>query len=359
MRAEPQSCGRLLGLVTCLALAGCVATTPNQNPQQALGEVLRTLSSGAVPAVVPAPGPSATPTVASVMDLLRQSVDTIDEPREIEIGRELAAILLGSKPLHPDMRLQVYVNRLGRWISLHSARPHLPWTFVVLNDDGFNAFAAPGGYVFVTKGLVDRAASEAELAGVLAHEIVHVVERHHLKALSKNARAGLATQLVATQLRNDLAGNVSAQLLALGKNLYSKGLDREDEFEADRKGVTLAARAGLDPYGLPALLQTLATVRPDNPQYLLALSTHPPTDQRLALLEQAMGRRLDAVAGQPAVTIAQRLAPPVPAVPVRATSTTRTPTPTQATPTSPTSRTPTPTTRSPAPTTRTPSTTTR
>src|SRR5690606_7743284 len=103
-----------------------------------------------------------------LVGLLSRSVETIDEPHEIQIGRQLAAVLLGSKPLHPDERLQRYVNQLGRWISLQSTRPELPWTFVVLDDAGYNAFAAPGGYVFVTKGLIDRCADESELAGILA-----------------------------------------------------------------------------------------------------------------------------------------------------------------------------------------------
>lgn len=317
-----------------LALAGCVATAPNQpgGQQAAIGDVLRTIGATTGNPTVNAlagggatPGTAARPGQASALDIiemLKQSVETIDETREIEIGRQLSAILLGSKPLHSDMRLQAYVNQLGRWISLQSARPNLPWTFMVLDDPGFNAFAAPGGYVFVTKGLVDGARNEAELAGVLAHEIVHVVEKHHLKALAKNARAGLATQLVASQLRNDLAGNVGAQFLALGKNLYAKGLDREDEYEADRKGVTLSARAGLDPYGLPSLLHTLASVRPDNPQYALALSTHPPTDARLDMLEQSMGTRLSALSNKPSVTITQRLTPTVARQPARTTTTT-------------------------------------
>lgn len=316
-----------LGLLS-LALAGCVATSPDQpaGQQAAIGDVLRTLGASSGNPTINAlagGGAGARPGQASaldIMEMLKQSVETIDESREVEIGRQLSAILLGSKPLHPDMKLQAYVNRLGRWISLQSPRPNLPWTFMVLDDPGFNAFAAPGGYVFVTKGLVDGAQSEAELAGVIAHEIVHVIEKHHLKALAKNARAGLATQLVASQLRNDLAGNVGAQFLALGKNLYAKGLDREDEYEADRKGVTLAARAGLDPYGLPSLLHTLASVRPDNPQYMLALSTHPPTDARLEMLEQSMGTRLSALASKQAVTINQRLTPT--AAPARATTTT-------------------------------------
>ncbi len=242
-----------------------------------------------------------------LLQMLMQSVDQIDEPREIEIGRQLAAVLLGSKPLHRDMALQRYVNQLGRWVSLQSSRPQLPWTFGVLDDPGVNAFAAPGGYVFVTKGLVDRV-DEAELAGILAHEITHVIDRHHLQALRTKARAGLATQAITSQLNSNLGGAISAQLLALGKDLYSSGLDQDDEFDADRNGVALAARAGFDPYGLPSVLQQLRTAAPDNPLFSLSLRTHPAPQLRLDRLEQAMGNRLDAYAGKPAMPLAQRLA---------------------------------------------------
>ncbi len=176
----------------------------------------------------------------------------------------------------------------------------------MLDDPGFNAFAAPGGYVFVTHGLVERV-DEAELAGILAHEITHVTERHHLNALRAKARAGIATQLVASQLRSNLAGAVSQHMLALGRELYSSGLDQDDEFDADRSGVALAARAGFDPYGLASVLQQLRTATPDNPLFALSLSTHPPAQQRLDLLEQAMGRRLDMLSGKPPVSVAQRL----------------------------------------------------
>jgi predicted Zn-dependent protease len=242
-----------------------------------------------------------------LLQMLMQSVDQIDEPREIEIGRQLAAVLLGSKPLHPDIALQRYVNQLGRWVSLQSARPQLPWTFGVLDDPGVNAFAAPGGYVFVTKGLVDRV-DEAELAGILAHEITHVTDRHHLQALRTKARAGLGAQVISSQLNSNLGGAVSAQLLALGKDLYSSGLDQDDEFAADRNGVALAASAGFDPYGLPSVLQQLRSAAPDNPLFSLSLRTHPAPQLRLDQLELAMGNRLDAYAGKPAVPLSQRLA---------------------------------------------------
>lgn len=243
-----------------------------------------------------------------LISLLSRSVENIDEAREIEIGRQLASVLLGSKPLHPNMQLQRYVNQLGRWISLHSERPNLPWTFIVLDDNGYNAFAAPGGYVFVTKGLVDSCADEAELAGILAHEITHVTAKHHLHAMRKTAQSGVLTQLVASQIKTNAVGNlVASQLFALGRNLYARGLDQTDEYQSDRHGVALAARAGFDPYGLVAVLQQLRTATPDNPLFTLALSTHPPAQARLDQLEQAMGKRLEGYAGAPPVTVAQRL----------------------------------------------------
>ena len=287
--------------------AACALALPAQaqDAGKALGGLLRQINPGALLAPQ---APQRAPAANELIELLSQSVDNIDEPREIEIGRQLASVLLGSKPLHRDAALQRYVNRLGRWISLQSARPHLPWTFGVLDDPGFNAFAAPGGYIFVTKGLVDRV-DEGELAGILAHEITHVTERHHLKALSAKARSGLATQLLASQVRanNALTGAISAQMLALGRDLYSSGLDQSDEYESDRQGVALAARAGFDPYGLPAVLQQLRTAAPDNPLFTLTLSTHPPAQRRLEQLETAMGSRLDAYSGKPSVAISRRL----------------------------------------------------
>lgn len=294
----------------CL-LSGCMATSPDKSGSAALGDLFRAASDihtiakgGSATTAAPGQGPS----TGDVLQMLAQSFEQMPEAQEIETGRNLAAVLLGSKRAHPDAALQRYVNNLGRWISLQSSRPHLPWTFVVLDDEGFNAFAAPGGFVFVTLGLVRQAKGEAELAGVLAHEIVHVVQKHHLKALNKQARTNLTGSLVAQQLAKKTGNaDLTAQLTGFGKTLYTKGLDRDDEFEADRKGVELAARAGLDPYGLASLLHGLAGARPDSPEFMLALSTHPATSQRLEQLYKAMGNHLDAFAGAAPISVAQRV----------------------------------------------------
>lgn len=315
-------------LLAILALAGLMAAlVPAQAQNQDAAKALGGLFQNLLRPNQAAPGPTNSPTnalggllgmgannsapktnAADLFGLLSQSLDQIDEPKEIEIGRQLAAVLLGTKPLHPNMALQRYVNRVGRWISLQSPRPDLPWTFAVLDDPGFNAFAVPGGYIFITKGLVDQLADESELAGVLAHEITHVVGKHHLKAIRKTAQAGLLTRAVASQLGNNTAGGLSSQLLNLGRDLYTKGLDQEDELEADRTGVALAARAGFDPYGLVSVVQQLRAATPDNPLFTLSLSTHPAAQVRLDQLEMAMGQRLDGLAGKPSVTIAQRMA---------------------------------------------------
>jgi predicted Zn-dependent protease len=249
---------------------------------------------------------------ADLMELLTVPLSDIDLPREREIGRQLASVLLGSKPLHPDAALQTYINQLGRWVSLQSTRPDLPWAFAVLDDRGYNAFAAPGGYVFVTKGLIDQLTDEGELAAILAHEIAHVTEKHHLKALKSGASTGamarMGAQLLGSQVKNStVRGVLSDQGVGLVRDLYSKGLDRGDEYEADRHAVTVATRAGFDPYGLFSVLQGLTTARSDNPMFTLALNTHPPTESRLEQLEAAMGKRLDAFPAPAPVSIAKRL----------------------------------------------------
>jgi predicted Zn-dependent protease len=299
--------------LAALTIAAALPAAAQNNPLGALGSLLGAVPGKAAPtnplgALLSPAAPAAAQAAPDLFSLLSQDAP-IDEAREIEIGRQLAAVLLGSKPLHADAAMQRYVNELGRWIGLQSSRPQLPWTFAVLDDAGFNAFAAPGGFVFVTSGLLERV-DEAELAGILAHEIAHVTERHHLDALRQKARAGAVTQLVGSQIRTGGAVGtlVSQQMLGLARNLYSSGLDQQDEFDADRQGVVLAARAGFDPYGLPGVLQQLRMQAPDDPLFSLSLSTHPPAQQRLDTLAQAMGQRLDGFSAKPVVRIDQRLA---------------------------------------------------
>src|ERR1019366_9453114 len=122
---------------------------------------------------------------------LKEATTDLSEEQEIALGQGIASNLLGAAPLLQNRMVQHYVNQVGRWLALQTERPDLPWQVAVLDDSGVNAFAAPGGYIFITKGLLSRMRNEAELAGVLAHEISHVLKKHHLLAIKKSAGASL------------------------------------------------------------------------------------------------------------------------------------------------------------------------
>jgi predicted Zn-dependent protease len=227
-----------------------------------------------------------------------KATSDIGEPEEIQIGRDMASRLLGAAPLAKDDNLQRYVNRVGRWLASQTERPDLPWQFGVLEAPQLNAFAVPGGTIFVTRGLVQRMKSEAELAGVLAHEISHVLRKHHLKAIQKTAQTALAGDALNQALR-DRGGAAREKLVSLGSEMYTRGLDKGDELEADRYGVVIAARAGYDSYGLPAVLQTLQAMNAADSALALMFKTHPAPGERLAALDETMQKTLDAYAGQP------------------------------------------------------------
>jgi len=225
-----------------------------------------------------------------------QANASIPEETELQIGAQLASTLLGAAPLVDDEELERYVNRIGRWLALQTERPDLPWRFGVLDTETVNAFAAPGGYVFITKGLFELVESEAELAGVLAHEIGHVLRRHHLQAIRKKAQITLAADVAGMAFSRSQNATLLSAVANVGMGLYAKGLDREDEFEADRVGVVVAARAGYEPTGLPAVLATLGR-RSNDANVSLFFGTHPPISERIELLDQAMAGILDTPTG--------------------------------------------------------------
>jgi beta-barrel assembly-enhancing protease len=223
----------------------------------------------------------------------REAYAEVGEAREIALGQELAARLLGAAPPVADEEVQRYVNRVGLWVALRSERPGLPWTFGVLDTDSVNAFAAPGGYVFVTRGLMGLLSNEAELAGVLAHEVAHVNQRHHLAAIQATARTRLTAEVVSSLVTENR--QVSDAVIGVGMELYAKGLDRRDELDADGRGLVLAARAGYDPYGLAAVLEILARHDPGEETLALMGSTHPPAVDRLDALDRALDQRFAAL----------------------------------------------------------------
>jgi predicted Zn-dependent protease len=218
----------------------------------------------------------------------------IGEPEEIRIGGELAGIVLGAAPLVRNPAQQRYVNRLGTWLAMHSERPSLPWKFGVIDTDDVNAFSTPGGHVLISRGLLARMRNESELAGVLAHEIAHVVRKHHLAALQKAMGASALTDVGKSYASSQggLVGEVGGKLLETGKEVFIKGLDKGDEYEADRMAVVIAARSGYSPYGLVGVLQTLSAA-PSDGGFALLFKTHPTPVSRIEQLDKAMGTRLD------------------------------------------------------------------
>jgi predicted Zn-dependent protease len=211
----------------------------------------------------------------------------VKEPEEIQIGGSMAETLLGASPLLDDAEVQEYVNDVGMWVAQQSERPGLPWHFGVNSSDHINAFAAPGGYIIVTKGMMRQLRNEAELAGVLAHEISHVTRKHHLNALKKSGFMDLLGEGLAAGT-DSKHSELVRQLAGPTKELYARGLDKSDEYEADRVGVVLAARAGYDPYGLPAVLTTLATADPNDNFLSLLYKTHPLPQARLDKLSPGL-----------------------------------------------------------------------
>lgn len=224
---------------------------------------------------------------------IKQAVMPADQEQEEAIGRDAAATLLGASRPIADRAVQEYVNKVGLWVALHSDRPTLSWRFAVVDSDDIDAFAAPGGYVFITRGLLLHMHNEAELAGVLGHEITHVVKKHHLNALQKAARLDLAGQAANYEAQqkgynSDMDQQLMDKVSNAARNLYSTGLDKDDELDADRDGVVLAARSGYDPYGLLAVLQTLESLDPKSSKMQLLLATHPSPADRIAALSAAM-----------------------------------------------------------------------
>jgi len=217
------------------------------------------------------------------------------QEEEIAIGRQAAGNILGAAPLVKDPALQRYVNRVGRWVASQSERPDLPWHFGVIASDDLNAFAAPGGYVLVTRGLYRGLQNESELAGVLAHEVSHVVKKHHLKILQQARLVDIGGKALTTKVGEN---EVIKKLIGNGAEIFARALDKNAEFEADRTAVILAARAGYDPFGLPTVLQDLARVSRDDSRIGLLFKTHPHPDDRLAELGNAVGSRLDGLKGQ-------------------------------------------------------------
>lgn len=222
----------------------------------------------------------------------------INQDEEINIGKGVAAQVLGAAPLVDNKALQDYVNRVGLWLALQTERPDLPWRFGVIASDDVNAFSMPGGTVLITRGMYSRFRNEGELAGVLAHEIAHVLEKHQLRQIQKSLGNEWKMELVGAVAEDKGTRDADnlAKAFGAGTEIFARGLDKQDEFAADRAGVVIAARAGYNPYGLVNVLQTLGEISTQDSAVALMFRTHPAPAARMDLLADAMGESLDGYA---------------------------------------------------------------
>ncbi|MDZ7829445.1 MAG: M48 family metalloprotease [Halofilum sp. (in: g-proteobacteria)] len=221
-----------------------------------------------------------------------ESID-LSPAAERQVGLGMAERVLGATPPVEDEEVQRYVNRVGRWVAEQSSRPDLDWTFAVVDSPAVNAYAAPGGHVFITLGLFLLLESEAELAVILGHEIAHVTERDHLEALKTQLALGVVQDLLQSEGVEGIDDATLDQLVLAGVSLYAIGLAREDELNADRIGIVLAARAGYDPWALLITLTLLEALNPAAPAMSLHSSTHPPPQVRRALVQNQLDNQFD------------------------------------------------------------------
>lgn len=208
---------------------------------------------------------------------------------EESVGRASVASILGAASLHSSNELQRYVNLVGGQIaSKTDAKQN--WRFGVLETESVNAFAAPGGFVLVTTGLLRLLDNEDELAGVLAHEIAHVTRQHHYQAVIRQRNAEAAMKGLQDDLGKDAAE--FATLTRASAVLYARGLDKNLEYEADMIGVQLMTIAGYDPSAHLSVLEKLHIAGSNDSRMTLLVSTHPSARERIDYLIAAGVERL-------------------------------------------------------------------
>lgn len=173
---------------------------------------------------------------------------------DVEIGRRSAAQIDRQYRTHNDAR----VSRIGRQLAARSTMPNLPWRFRVIDRADANAFALPGGYIYITTGMLRRTRNDSELAGILAHEVTHVTLRHGTNQASKAMLARMPLQILGGRLGGGLGGNLAQLGLSFGLNSLFLKYSRGAETQADVGAVQLMRRSGYNPQGLVSVMQTLS-----------------------------------------------------------------------------------------------------
>jgi predicted Zn-dependent protease len=213
----------------------------------------------------------------------------IGQKSEIAIGKNTDRQMRQAYRVSTDRKLNQQIDAIGQGLAIRSKRSNLKYTFTVLDDELVNAFAAPGGYVYITTGILKSLQNEDEIAGVLGHEIGHVVHRHASKALQRRMIAQFGLQLVAAKLGD--AGAISGALMLKASELSTSLLllknSRENELQADSEGVNIMHLAGYNPTAMIDIQKMLLNLsKGKNPPAII--STHPPSQERIDAIRKAI-----------------------------------------------------------------------
>ena len=218
----------------------------------------------------------------------KRQMSLLSEAEEAAIGQQQDAEIRREMGVYDDRALEQYVNEIGQELARNSHRPNLPWTFTIVDSPAINAFALPGGYIYLTRGLLAYLDDESELAGVLGHEIGHVTARHAAQAYTRQVQANLGLTILSIFVPST---RPFTDLGASGLGVLFLRIGREAELEADRLGVEYGSGAGYDPAGVPRFLSTLARVNALSDRGIPNwLSTHPDPGSRVTKAEPVAGK---------------------------------------------------------------------
>ena len=195
----------------------------------------------------------------------------VSQQQEVELGASSAAQVSAQLPLLRDAAVVRYINTLGNQLARATDTRGLAWQFTVVDSREVNAFALPGGWVYVNRGLIERATDMSELAGVIAHEIGHVTRRHSVQQMQQAQGANVGVTLLCTLTGVCESGASQAAINIGGSALFAK-FSRSDESEADAEAVATTIKAGISPLGIPAMFRILMNERKSNPGALVAFS---------------------------------------------------------------------------------------
>jgi predicted Zn-dependent protease len=209
-------------------------------------------------------------------------INLLTTEQEVEIGRQAAGEIEGQLKPYPDPEVQAYVDSLGQALARHSRRTDITYHFKVVDTDDVNAFALPGGWLYVNRGLIAAAADESELAGVIGHEIGHVVGRHGARQVTKQFGLAILIELATGGENPSLARRVGAQFASMGAGLTLLKYSRDAEREADALAVEETYAAGVDPNGMATFFEKLLALHESEPEGTAVwFSTHPPSTERI------------------------------------------------------------------------------